>query len=616
MMISPLYKRRILFIFFMAITFALISACANVVAPSGGPKDVTPPTVLRSNPPNYSTNFSGKTIRFYFDEYVELKNINQKLLISPPLQTQPEFRLRGKSLIMEINPDELKPNTTYNVFFDDAIADLNEGNAIQNFRFVFSIGDFLDSLSVKGNIFEAFSLKPEKNIFVMLYDSIYDSVPYLEKPVYVSKTNDKGDFEMNFIKPGEYKLFAMEDINSSYTFDLPNERIAFFDSLVIPVFSGHPHKPIVPDVTTEEDATETKDSLIIEQTPRKRSQNAETDSVSFDNIENENEEIVEEDSVLKPELPFYKLALFQEEDTMQKISNVSMIQKDVMMIVFRIPTDKATFNDIRKPIENHQYFNELNKTNDTLFVWFNNFDRDSLFLEISDRNAIIDTVNISTEYRERTQRGRAPREDVKRITFKNNIASGGNLAYFDTLEIYSNNPILEINKRKILLFKNDTIPITADLEVFGTANRKIRLNAEIEQDGIYKLLLLDSCVTDIYGFSHDTLKLNFKTDNEEVYGKIILTLSIPEAQHQYILQLIDDKLEVVSEKIITKSGTLSFPNLKPNKYSFKIIEDQNNDGKWTPGRYLKLRQPEIVKFYKETIQLRQNWEMESEWILE
>ncbi|MBS4013252.1 MAG: Ig-like domain-containing protein [Bacteroidetes bacterium] len=611
-MINTLYFKKIRLLFAAVVALLFAFSCANVVAPTGGPKDITPPTVLRSNPANYSTNFTGKTIRFYFDEYVELKNINQKLLISPPLKTQPEFRLRGKSIVMEINPDELKPNTTYNIFFDDAVADLNEGNAIQNFRFVFSTGDFLDSLSVRGNVFEAFSLMPVKNTFVMLFDSIYDSVPYLEKPVYVSKTNDKGDFEISFVKSGEYKMFALEDINSSYTFDLPTERIAFFDSLISPTFLGHPHKPI-----KEEDATiENIDSVLIETSSQRRSLRQEADTVEVDDIIMADEVDVVEDSVVKPELQFYKLALFLEEDTVQKISSVSMTQKNLMMIVFRVAAENPSFIDIRQAIDHKEYFQELSKSKDSLFVWFNDFERDSLFIEISDRNVIVDTVSLSTEFRERVQRGRAPREEVKKIAFKNNIASGGILAYFDNLEIYTNNPIKEIDNSKVLLFKNDTIQIEASLEVFGSAQRKLRLNTVLEQESIYKLLIVDSCITDIYGFSHDTLKLNFKTDGEEIYGKIILNLTIPDKEKQYVLQLIDDKKELIKEEIITTSGLYVYPNLKAGKYGFKLIEDKNRDCRWTSGRYLKGIQPEVVMFYNEQIQLRQNWEMEVTWNLD
>ncbi|MFO7977675.1 MAG: Ig-like domain-containing protein, partial [Bacteroidales bacterium] len=211
-------------------------SCANPVAPTGGPVDEEPPQVVRSTPENYATNFQGGQVRIYFDEYVQLRDINNKLLISPPLETMPEIRLRGRSIIMNIE-EELRPNTTYNFFFGDAIVDITENNPMLNFQFVVATGDFVDSLSVMGQVLDAFTLAPmEEGTYVMLYDEYYDSIPYKEKPVYLSKTNAEGDFWIHNMREGEFKVFALQDLNSNFIYDLPEERIAFLDSLVTPTF--------------------------------------------------------------------------------------------------------------------------------------------------------------------------------------------------------------------------------------------------------------------------------------------------------------------------------------------------------------------------------------------
>jgi hypothetical protein len=611
--------RKFIYCLFAVKIILFAVSCANIVAPTGGDRDTTPPVVLKSNPPNFSTNFTDKRVRFYFDEYVELKNINQKLIISPPLETQPEFRLRGKSLIMELNPEELKPNTTYNIFFDDAVVDLNEGNAIPNFRFVFSTGDYLDSLSVKGTVIDAFSLKPEKDIYVMLYDSIYDSVPYLEKPTYVAKTNEKGEYEINFIREGEYKIFALQDINSSYTFDMPTEKIAFLDSVVIPEFLGYKYF-----IEKGKDETlNVLDTVSIDASENAQEQRSgrrikvESDSIDLNTLKNDiNDSTAVDSTVLEIKLPSYKLLLFQEEDTVQKIASSALIQKNVILMTFRVKADTILFRDIRKPIDETEFFYEFGKNKDSLTIWLNNLDRDSLFLEISDNKAIIDTVELSLEFKERPQRGRATSPEVKKIVFKNNLIAGGTLAYFEQLSLLTNNPIQTFDNQCFKLWENDTIPLDVSFEKQGITGRKLVMNFESKAETTYKLIIPDSCITDIYGISHDTLKINFRTDSEENYGKIIMSITLPKNEMQYILQLVDDKSEMVREMIINSSGLYSFPNLKAGKYSFKLIEDSNRDGKWTPGLYLKNIQPEKVFLFKEHIQLRENWEMESEWKLE
>ena len=93
---APLFFTRRFNLIKALTIFASIAlyACANIVSPTGGPRDEDPPVVIRSNPPNFSPDFMGGDIRIFFDEFVQLKAINQKLLISPPLEKQPEVRIR------------------------------------------------------------------------------------------------------------------------------------------------------------------------------------------------------------------------------------------------------------------------------------------------------------------------------------------------------------------------------------------------------------------------------------------------------------------------------------------------------------------------------------------
>ncbi len=211
---------------FLVLVVLLFSACANQGVPSGGSKDVTPPEIIGTYPPNKSVNFKSDKIIIQLDEFANLTNPFERVVISPPLSKGLEFNSKGKKLEINI-PDTLRENTTYVMNFTNAIEDVTERNKISNYQYVFSTGSHIDSLMVSGKVIESYTKEPTKEVLVMLYDSGDDSAFYKQKPVYFGKTDGSGSFSINYVKPGEYQLVALEDQNFSYSYDVPSERIAF-----------------------------------------------------------------------------------------------------------------------------------------------------------------------------------------------------------------------------------------------------------------------------------------------------------------------------------------------------------------------------------------------------
>ncbi|MGC1472261.1 MAG: Ig-like domain-containing protein [Psychroserpens sp.] len=221
----------------IGVIVALIS-CANRGTPDGGPKDEIAPRIVRSNPENYTTNFKGKEIRVYFDEYIKVKNLQKQLIISPPMSTEPTVTPLGtasKYINIIIN-DTLDENTTYAFNFGQSIVDNNEENPYDYYKYVFSTGDYIDSLSVKGQIIDAEKRKPDTFVSVMLYeiDSTYtDSTIYKQKPKYITNTLDSLTmFSIDNIKAGTYKLVALKEENGNYTFQQNTDRIGFSEGFV------------------------------------------------------------------------------------------------------------------------------------------------------------------------------------------------------------------------------------------------------------------------------------------------------------------------------------------------------------------------------------------------
>ncbi len=212
--------------------------CANRGTPGGGPKDETPPNIIKSVPENYSTNFTGNEIRVYFDEYVKIKDLQKQLIISPPMKTQPEVTPLGgasKYITIKIH-DTLLPNTTYAFNFGNSIADNNEGNPYPYYRYVLSTGDYIDSLSVSGNIIDALKKQPETFVSVSLYevDSTFsDSIIYKETPRYITNTLDSlTTFSIENIKEGKYMLIALKDGNGDNKFQQKTDQIAFYKDFI------------------------------------------------------------------------------------------------------------------------------------------------------------------------------------------------------------------------------------------------------------------------------------------------------------------------------------------------------------------------------------------------
>ena len=212
--------------------------CANRGTPGGGPKDEDPPIIIKSTPENYSTHFSGNEIRIYFDEYVKIKDLQKQLIISPPMKTQPEVTPMGsasKYITIKIH-DTLQPNTTYAFNFGNSITDNNEGNPYPYYRYVLSTGDYIDSLSVKGNIVDAIKKQPETFVSVALYevDSTFnDSIIYKESPKYITNTLDSvTTFSIENLKEGKYMLIALKDGNGDNKFQQKTDQIAFYKDFI------------------------------------------------------------------------------------------------------------------------------------------------------------------------------------------------------------------------------------------------------------------------------------------------------------------------------------------------------------------------------------------------
>lgn len=325
-------KNDIFKILLLCITAAFCAKCARVGYPSGGETDKTPPTILGCSPENQSTNFSKNRFSFEVDEYVNLKDVNNNVLISPPQKTFPEITTSGKKIVVELK-DTLLENTTYLFQFRDAIADNNEGNLLKDFSYVFSTGGAIDSLSFCGTVLDAFTGKPNDSCFVFLYTSFDDSAVSNQHPTYLTKTDDEGHFRFRHLSDKKYKIVALNDMDKSFSYNNASEKIAFNHDEIIPSFLN--------------------------------------DSVAADFS--------------------YTLRSFRQEAVVQRLVKNDFVGKGRVQIASIMP-----MSDPKLETFGTETYQLLNKTRDTLNIWLKNKELDSINIVITDSTGINDTLKLRT----------------------------------------------------------------------------------------------------------------------------------------------------------------------------------------------------------------------------
>jgi len=214
--------------FFAVILSFFFYGCASQGSPTGGPRDEQPPRILLSAPADETVNFKGNEILIYFDEWIEQKQLNQELQITPYLAGDFEYEIRKNALILTFD-EPFEENTTYTLNFGEGIQDITERNKAQNLRLAFSTGPYIDSLSVQGNVVFGLKNKKAEGITVGLYVVGDTSDIDVSRPYYLASTDTSGNFKIENIKAGRYVLYGLADGNRNFFFDQTGESVAFME---------------------------------------------------------------------------------------------------------------------------------------------------------------------------------------------------------------------------------------------------------------------------------------------------------------------------------------------------------------------------------------------------
>jgi hypothetical protein len=607
-----MFKRMIKRLFLISVSVVLLFNCAKISSPSGGQRDRKSPVVVKSNPMNGARNFRGKKIEIEFNEYVVLDNINDKFMISPPLRKKPRVFIRGKNVDVEFD-DKLKDSTTYTFYFQDAIKDLNEGNILQNYQFVLSTGPVIDSLSVTGNIYNAYDLEVPDKTIALMYRELADSAVEKHLPEYITRLDATGYFRINNVRPGTYRLFGLADGDNSKNYNLPDEAFAFMDSaIVINTEKNYIPPPII-----------IKDTVRVKKGALKNSGSKKDTSTLKKGVVKEIEPVA-----LTGE---YKLLQFTALKKAHYLLSSKREMKYMLMYILSIPPDSMKLEFSIPEADSKAYFIEPGRKSDTLKIWLS----DSSLYSKPLINTILkypytDTLGING-YKQDTimMRFLMPKASkttkparIKRtvFTFENNI-SAGFLKPGQTIVFKSKTPFREPDTTRIRLYEvlqTSRQKVPFQLEKDSLSSTKYYLRTKLAQEKKYLFIADSASFGNIYGETSDSLGIKFSLKDPDSYCK--LTLEISDYDSDMIIQLLDKSEKLIAENYMKKAGKTVFPLLDPGTYRVRVIYDLNGDHKWTTGDFKTHRQPEPVSYYpgpdskySPEIELKSGFELDQTW---
>ena len=526
-------------IVFLLASLLLLTNCAKRGTITGGAKDTIAPKIVNSSPNNFSTNFKGNEIKINFDELIKIKDINKQLIISPPMKKQPIVVPQGsasKFISIKIL-DTLQPNTTYSFNFGQSITDNNEGNPYSQYKYVFSTGSYVDSLTVVGKVKDAFEQNPDNFVSIMLYDAqtFTDSTVYKQTPLYVTNTLDSLKvFSLENLKEGNYRIVAMKDKASNNVYNPAVDKIGFLDfPITIP----------------------TSDMFELELFQEKKPFKADKPTQESNN----------------------KLYLGYQGDFKNTKVTASYQNKEVPIKITKYP--------------------EKNK--DSVQIFYPNVKMDSLQITVSNGD-------YSKSFNSKLK-------DLKEgDTLKIEKKSASLLAFRDPLVLKSSTPIVSIDNSKINLINKDSVAVKFTSR-YNEFDQEIIFDFDKGEDEKYKMEILPGAFVDFYEKSNDSLKFNVSTKQLADYGNLKINLENVK-RFPVIIELLDKK-EVLYKAITTKESSVSFDIIEPKLYTIRIIYDDNANGEWDTGNYLAKKQAEEIIYFPKLIDVRANWDVEQDFIL-
>jgi uncharacterized protein (DUF2141 family) len=577
---------------------ALLAACANIGRPDGGPHDEDPPVFVSSNPMPGALNVNRNTLQLNFDENIQLEDAFNKVVVSPVQKQTPSVTSNGKRISVELK-DTLLPNTTYTIDFADCIKDLNEGNILDGFALDFSTGESIDTLRISGMVLQAENLEPAQSIYVGIYSNLADSAITTLPFERIARTNQYGQFTLRNLKPGNYRIYALNDLNRDYKWDR-SEDVAFYDVTVSP-------------------------------------------SVEYFTVTDTLLDANHADSLIhRPGIRYLPndilLSAFNENYKAQYLQDYSRPERNRILINLAAPdVDSLPQIHIVDGANDGLSIDRwalasVNKTRDSLEYWINDKDvlaTDSLRLSVkylrtdSTDNLAWQTDTLRFFFKEPKADKKKKKKDEEEVTdsipkidymdFKS--LTGGAQDVYCPMYFEAAHPIRSIDSLGVRLqAQKDTLWVDipdAKLEVDSlNPLRRVMFDYKWTPGQKYKAIVDSAAITGIYDLYNKKFEQEFTVKDLAEYSNLIL--KVQGVDSAAVVQLLNSSDTPIREVELI-NGRAEFKYINPGTYYARLFLDNNHNGKWDTGNLLDSIQPEEVYYYPKKLDLKKNWDVDQSW---
>lgn len=584
---------------------AFLSRCASILTPTGGPRDTLPPVIVRMTPDNFSTErpLTGhEKIYIEFDEFVQIKDQQKEFFTSPEMKKKPLVSLRGRGIVVQLR-DTLAPNTTYALNFGSAVRDNNEGNPLYSMRYVFSTGSEIDSMMMSGYTADSYKADSVSKSFIWFFpaDSVewvpeYDSTIFKYKPSVIARAENNGIFIAQNLKPIDYRVYAVQDKNDNQLYEPGSDQVGFLEGTYNPAR--------MPDFSVWLDSVRGYVSAEPQLYLRMF-----TDRAFRRQVLSETERPLQHKAMLYFSTAFPRIERIRFDSIPDEavIVDPQTVGRDTVALWFNLPAS-ALPDTIRGEITyfKHDTVNQLQEVTEPLkLAW--------RLIETKEQER--EREKLERDRRKAEQAGEEWVEPAKPNPFAFKLPLTGDVNPEEHLTADFDYPLVRIDSAAVTLADAEG-RLTPVRFVRDTAKmRRWYLRAPWTPGGQYTLTIPAGAITDVAGFSNDSIVGKYTVLDPEKFATVKLRVEGRRDGTKYIIQLLDGGGSLKQEKRDVVPGEVRFDYVPAGEIKFRVIEDSNGNGQWDTGNVVERRQPERAEMFadeqgEDTFVTKTNWEIE------
>lgn len=578
---------------FVVAAALLLAACASIGRPEGGPRDMTPPVMVSSTPAPGSVNVSNGRIDIIFDENITLDDPMNKIVVSPPQKKQAQISSNGRRVRITLR-DTLRDSTTYTVDLADAVRDLNEGNILDGLAIDFSTGPSIDTLMISGIVFEGRTLEPAQGMIVGVYSTPVADTALTTLPMdRITKTNALGRFTIRNLKPGSYRVFAINDLNHDFHWDR-SEDIAFLDRDISP-------STMAVEVTDTFTDAAGNDSLVTRPATRFL-----PDDILLTWF-NENYKPLYLVKHERPDARRLTLEMSTLSDSLPQLTLLNTVRAGARL-------DREAVLQSSPGLDSLTYW-----LRDTTLIGSDTLKIAARYLHTDTLDNITfttDTLTFALRQPKKKKKRDEETDSVHKLEFVNiGISSRQPQDLNIPLLFETSAPTASIDSagfRIEELVDSVWMPVAAKIPSPPDSLQPMRLLTEMtwKPKTKYRVTIDSLAVTDIYGNHNRPFVQEVSTHAIEDYAALFFNIG-DLGPDSAIVELLSSDKPVRLEPV--RNGVATFEYVTPGAYYARLFIDRNHNGRWDTGSVADTLQPEDVFYFSKKLNLKKNWDVEQQW---